>query len=280
MRDAVLVLDMQKRLIDFNPAAREPLPSVSEERLGEDISSVLPNVPALEEVLKDSSLPLTIALERNGRTDHFEITAFPIMSRTRQIGWAAILADVTAQVELVRNLRQYAETDPLTGIANRRRFFSGLEEECERCKRYGTTFSVLILDVDHFKTVNDSYGHPVGDMVLSVVSKRIADCLRASDLLARYGGEEFAVLLPFTGEDGALAVAERIRLEIAHAPVDCDGHSIPVTASIGVACYQDEADSDLLLRDADRALYRAKDAGRNRVEAWLPELGAAVGPGR
>jgi diguanylate cyclase (GGDEF)-like protein len=272
MRDAVLVLDMQKRLIDFNPVARELLPSISEDRLGEDASCLLPSLLALEQVLQEGGAPVTIALERNGRTEHFEIRAFAIRSRSRQIGWAAIVADVTAQVDLVRNLRHYAETDPLTGIGNRRRFFTALEKEFRRCERYGSTFSVLILDLDHFKAINDRYGHPAGDKVLCDVCKRVAQCLRAPDLLTRYGGEEFAILLPLTTVEGAFAVAERIRAAIADAPVEYEEEAIPASASIGVACYDNEVNPDLLLRKADRALYRAKEAGRNRVEAWLPEI--------
>lgn len=272
MRDAVLVLDMQNRLIDFNPAARELLRSVSEHRLGEDVSCLLPDLPALEYVLQQAGSPVTFALEKDGRTEHFEIRAFAIRARTRQIGWAAILADVTARVELVRSLRHYAETDPLTGIGNRRRFFSALEKEFHRCERYGSTFSVLILDLDHFKAINDQYGHPAGDKVLCFVCEQMAHCLRSPDLLTRYGGEEFAVLLPLTSLEGAFAVADRIRAAIADAPVEYEEETIPVSASIGVACYDKEANPDLLLRKADRALYRAKEAGRNRVEAWLPEI--------
>lgn len=276
MRDAVLVLDTQKRLIDFNPAARGLIPSLGDNRLGEDISTVLGTRVSLEAVFAGERRPQRIELDTGEGTHYFELRAFALKSRVRQLGWAAILANVTAQVRLVRKLRHYAETDPLTNISNRRRFFAALEQECTRFLRYHSQFSVFIIDLDHFKRINDRYGHLAGDQVLRAASERIAECLRGADLLSRYGGEEFAVLLPVTSQEGAFAVAERVRQKLRELPVEYDGASIPVSASIGVAsCDNDAAaDSELLLRNADRALYAAKSAGRNRVEVWTATLDA------
>jgi diguanylate cyclase (GGDEF)-like protein len=168
-------------------------------------------------------------------------------------------------------------------VSNRRRFFAALEEECLRSSRYPNVFSVLIMDLDHFKAINDSFGHLAGDYVLRATSERITECLRSADVLGRYGGEEFAVLLPLTGRDGAFAVAERIRETIAAAPVEYEGKSISFTASIGVAfCGEREtANPEAILRNADSALYRAKASGRNRVEVSEEALPAetAIGVG-
>jgi diguanylate cyclase (GGDEF)-like protein len=280
IRDAVLVLDRQQRLIDFNPAALELFPSLGEERLGESISSILPGEVVLEQVFTGST-PQRIEFKVGVDIQYSEVRALPLNSHSRQLGWAVILADVTAQVQLVRKLRRYAETDPLTGVSNRRRFFAAIEEECLRSSRYPNVFSVLIIDLDHFKAINDTWGHLAGDHVLRTASERINECLRSADILGRYGGEEFAVLLPLTGQDGALAVAERIRQTIAATPVEYEGKSISFTASVGVtSCGEREtANPEAMLRNADRALYRAKSAGRNRVEVWDEALPAEAAIG-
>jgi diguanylate cyclase (GGDEF)-like protein len=156
----------------------------------------------------------------------------------------------------------------LTGIANRRRFHQSLEIECLRFSRNRLPLSVLMIDLDYFKDVNDRYGHPTGDVVLKVVAQRLLDSLRKTDLLARYGGEEFAVLLPETREDGARVIAERVRFAVNREPVEVDDVQISISVSVGVASHtvQEIADPDVLLKEADLALYRAKATGRNRVE--------------
>jgi diguanylate cyclase (GGDEF)-like protein len=186
----------------------------------------------------------------------------------RPVGSAVIFADVTNQVRLREELRQNAETDSLTGIANRRRFHQALEIECMRYTRGHSPFSLLLLDLDFFKTVNDRFGHPVGDVVLRRVAQRLHGCLRKTDLLARYGGEEFSVLLPETRADGAGVIAERMRMAVCQAPVEVEGLQIPMTISVGIAGHttDEEVDSPILLKRADLALYRAKALGRNRVE--------------
>ena len=163
-------------------------------------------------------------------------------------------------------MRQLAITDGLTQVANRRHFDERIHEEIDRSQRYGRPLVLLLLDIDHFKKVNDSYGHPAGDAVL----RRVADICRASirtlDLVARFGGEEFAILLPETDIPGALQLAERIREEIAASPVVYGPHTIQVTASLGVAATENgDRDSEQLLKAADEMLYAAKQGGRNQV---------------
>ncbi|MFP5515874.1 MAG: diguanylate cyclase [Alphaproteobacteria bacterium] len=159
-----------------------------------------------------------------------------------------------------------AETDPLCRIPNRRRFMSAAEAELERHRRYERTFSVMILDIDHFKAVNDTHGHKAGDAVLAGTSRIIQKRLRESDTFARIGGEEFAIILPETEASGALVVAEDVRKTVAATPIDLDtGLSVDVTVSIGIACLDKDHTtvSDILSR-ADKALYDAKHGGRNR----------------
>jgi two-component system, cell cycle response regulator len=164
-----------------------------------------------------------------------------------------------------QELQQLASTDPLTGLNNRRSIEPQLESEVSRARRHHAHLSVLIADLDHFKRVNDQYGHVVGDGMLCEVARRIETLLRKEDRAARWGGEEFLVLLPETDLEQAEIVAEKIREAIASRPVAVNGFRIPLTISIGVAAWADDADAESLIRRADKGLYRAKGSGRNRV---------------
>ncbi len=160
-------------------------------------------------------------------------------------------------------IAEQSRTDPLTGLKNRRAFLERLHEEVDRTRRYGSTLSVAMIDVDHFKDYNDAYGHPAGDEAL----KKIADALvaesRASDLVARYGGEEFVVVLTETDVEGASALGERFRRGVENAA----WAGPALTVSVGVSTVSGDATNAVdLVQAADDALYRAKAAGRNRVE--------------
>ena len=173
------------------------------------------------------------------------------------------------QLRNLQELRRLATSDGLTGLANRRAFFERLEAEVSRCRRYPNPLSLALVDVDHFKRVNDRYGHPAGDEVLRRVAQTLRELARETDLVARYGGEEFAMLLPSTDEAGAAALAERVRKGIERMEVTWEGRPIPVAASLGVATLQGEADTgEALVSRADQALYAAKETGRNRVVAF------------
>ena len=163
-----------------------------------------------------------------------------------------------------------AHRDPLTGAENRAALEHALDREVKLARRHQQPLSIITLDLDHFKQVNDGYGHVVGDCVL----KRAAECaqsaIRDSDLLFRYGGEEFLVLLSNTPAQGALHVAGRIRLRLAEHPAHCGEHGLTVTASLGVAELEDGESGIDLIHRADQAMYEAKRAGRNRVIAAGP----------
>ncbi|NNM70017.1 MAG: sensor domain-containing diguanylate cyclase [Gallionella sp.] len=156
-------------------------------------------------------------------------------------------------------------TDPLTRLNNRRALARNLVAEWERAFRYSQPLSLLMLDVDEFKSYNDEFGHPAGDGVLQQLAEIIAREARQPDFVARYGGEEFVIVLPETDSEGALKIAERIRYKIERA----SWPHRPVTISIGQACYGSQADADTLLAQADQALYLAKQAGRNCVMAFI-----------
>ena len=175
-----------------------------------------------------------------------------------------------------RTLSEISARDSLTGLYNRWYVMEKIDSEMNRALRHGSPMSVLMLDLDHFKKVNDSFGHSVGDEVLKVVGQVLRESCRVYDVAGRYGGEEFCVVLPETRVGNTKQVAERIRSRLASTELPVGSSSITVTASIGVAGMDSVSDEGVvsaaaLLDRADRALYAAKHHGRNRVELWLPE---------
>lgn len=156
--------------------------------------------------------------------------------------------------------------DGLTQVNNRRSFDEAIEREISRCRRYGRTLSLVLIDVDHFKRINDTFGHLAGDAVLKEVASAIKKRIRKEDLLARYGGEEFAVLTPEVDQKGALAMAEKVRKVVEKHEFSFDGERIPVTISCGVSTLGKKGDgAEALVQRADEKLYEAKEAGRNQV---------------
>ena len=222
---------------------------------------------------------------RDGNTVYYLSTRFPILDELQHvIGIGIVAMDVTAQHQsiseaeqalcaaeqmnaqlrlAVASLEQLASTDRLTNAWNRRRFEEAVESEIHRFHRYGHPLSLMMLDIDHFKKVNDTYGHQEGDRVLKQVAERIFASIRKSDSLTRWGGEEFIVLTPNTGLAYASILAERIRANIA---IQAVGDVGTVTVSIGVAEYFPTSSSKDWLERADRAMYTAKREGRNRIE--------------
>lgn len=182
-------------------------------------------------------------------------------------GSIASYTDITDRKKMEEELRMLATTDPLTGVNNRRKFLETSERELARCARYNHPLCILMLDADHFKSVNDTHGHDVGDKVLKLLSEICERELRDVDVFGRYGGEEFVATLPETGIDTALEVAERLRTSLAAAEVPVlGGKPLRFTVSIGAAerNKHDKSVHDLLNR-ADAALYQAKESGRNKV---------------
>jgi len=166
-----------------------------------------------------------------------------------------------------------AMIDPLTGISNRRAFLEEGEEHLKRQVNEPRPTAVMLLDLDNFKSINDRYGHAIGDRVLEIFAEVASSCLRRIDLFGRLGGEEFAALLHDTTRERALAVAEQIRSSFAAATRVVEGRPVDGTVSIGVViAYDAVLDLSALLAQADHALYRAKDAGRNRIEIASIEL--------
>jgi diguanylate cyclase (GGDEF)-like protein/PAS domain S-box-containing protein len=190
--------------------------------------------------------------------------------------FATIGRDLSATKRLQQELQLMASTDPLTGLLNRRRFLEQAESEFLRSQRYQHALAVVMLDIDHFKAVNDNHGHFVGDQVLIAMSRAAANLLRSTDILARWGGEEFVILMPETPLTGAVILAERLRKLLACVIVNTAAGSIRFTVSAGITARSglDTGITDVMQR-ADSALYTAKHHGRNRVQALAAE-GSAI----
>jgi diguanylate cyclase (GGDEF)-like protein/PAS domain S-box-containing protein len=183
------------------------------------------------------------------------------------VGMIPTAVEITERKLLEVELQRQAQFDYLTELPNRRSFMDRSVVELSRAQRYDNALSVLMLDIDHFKLINDTYGHQAGDLVLKSLAQIFQEVLRNVDIIGRLGGEEFAAVLPETGIEIATEVAERLRQVISSSEVVLtDGNKIQFTVSIGIAAFIDEnSNIDMLLSEADKALYRAKQSGRNRV---------------
>ena len=202
--------------------------------------------------------------KKNGELFYDEHTITPIRdSRGIITHYVSTTKDITERIQAEERLRELAERDPLTNIYNRRKFFDSLKEGVERAKRYGRPLSLLLFDIDHFKKVNDTYGHDRGDAVLKTLVHIVEKSIRKTDMFARYGGEEFTLFAPETTLQGAMELAEKIRQTVETHSFDEVGR---ITVSIGVSEFKEGDTMDSLVRRADSALYLAKRKGRNRVE--------------
>ncbi len=180
--------------------------------------------------------------------------------------------DRTKELELAnKKLDLISRTDELTGLPNRRDMNETIANEIGRSQRTHKPFSFIFIDIDHFKSINDTYGHACGDVVLKSVAQTVRSLLRKYDVFARYGGEEFLTLLPETDLDGAAVVAERFRKKIERMTVHYGDYTINVTVTLGVAKFDERLGADRSIQQADKALYQGKESGRNQVVIWKPE---------
>ncbi len=205
---------------------------------------------------------------KKGQAVWLDINIVPIRNERNEVAYyAAIERDLTEHKMLQSRLEILASTDALTGLPNRQAIMNKAEKEFARAKRYNRPLSIVMIDIDHFKSINDRYGHSTGDLVLTRVGEICQDALRGSDVIGRVGGEEFVLLLPDTPKESAEHVAERMRLRLADAHIRNNELDLSITASFGVAnlSENDHTLQDMLER-ADEAMYNAKHGGRNQVQ--------------
>jgi diguanylate cyclase (GGDEF)-like protein len=201
--------------------------------------------------------------------DSSEINAYDVADAALVQSFANEAAIAIEKARLFQQVQQLAVTDPLTGLYNRRYFFDVGQKEYRRALRTHRPLSIILLDVDHFKSFNDTYGHLVGDRVLIAMARQCQLAVRELDIVARYGGEEFVIMLPETGIEAACSVAERIREVLAQMTIDIGERAVWVSVSFGVAeADEDCEDLETLFQRADKALYVTKATGRGRISVW------------
>lgn len=278
-RDAVILIDAAGRVSYWNPAAEQMFGHTEAQVMGMDLHELI--VPERDlsraqagfaHFIKSGEGPAlgkTTTLQakrRNGEEFPVDISlsAFRLRDEWNAVG---IVRDATERVRTEERLQQLATTDTLTGICNRRCFEGTMEREVSRAARLSSPLSLIMFDVDRFKRINDTFGHPTGDQVLAQLAGVVGGAIRTIDLFARWGGEEFAILLPGSDLNAGSLLAEKLRSMLGKQPFADVGQ---VTCSFGVAEYAPGDDIDGLIKKADLCLYHAKTSGRNRVEVYTP----------
>jgi diguanylate cyclase (GGDEF)-like protein/PAS domain S-box-containing protein len=276
--DAIITIDDSENIVLFNEAASRIFGYSNEEIIGSSLAKLIPErfrkkhpdyiigfTNAQEASRLMHSRAPTLALRKDGS----EFTAAITISKTRVAHgteMTAIVRDISDETSLIEELIIASRQDALTGLYNRRWFGELLNAEISRCRRFDRSFSLLMLDIDDFKKINDTYGHIVGDRALQAFAQRLTGMLREMDVACRWGGEEFVALLPETSIEGALVVAEKIRSETEMARLKHEGVELGFTVSIGIAHFPSgDGSSDSVIDTVDQRLYSAKKAGKNRV---------------
>ncbi|MBI4967953.1 MAG: diguanylate cyclase [Rhodospirillales bacterium] len=265
-REGIVVTNPAGRVVLVNPAAATLLGKSAERIIADGFDRLIDDPETMAAWLVEGrGHPHTI--EHNGRVLDVEVATIAGPDGA-PVGSTALLRDITEEKRLERELKELSTTDGLTGLGNRRFLDRSLEHEVERARGADADLSIFMFDIDHFKKFNDTHGHDQGDRVLKAVAEMIRQVVRKVDIPCRYGGEEFLVILPSTGEDGAMILADRLRKGIEDMVVD----GLKVTVSIGVASFRElkPESAPRFVEMADAALYAGKKGGRNRVVLAVP----------
>jgi diguanylate cyclase (GGDEF)-like protein len=264
MDEGFLSVAKNGKLLDINPAAKRFFPVLKDLPIGTQLMEV-ENFPA--DLMDPSVNELHLDLSGDGSDEsHFLITRTDLYEGNEQLGISVLFVDNTEAYNITEQLRVLSRHDPLTKLFNRAAFFSDATRDWALALRNETPLAVMMLDIDYFKKVNDTYGHAAGDVVLQGIAKVLTERLRETDVVARYGGEEFVVALSTSFPDGARVVAEDIRTAVERESFYCsESVTVKVTISIGISGLRKNEQFEDILKRADEALYEAKDQGRNRV---------------
>lgn len=289
--DAVITTNMQSEVTYLNPVAEKMTGWSKAEAMGRPILEVFRILN--ESTRKLAANPVDVVLAHNkvcGLANHtlliaksgaeyaIEDSAAPIRDQDGNIlGVVLVFHDVSDARQMAQKMTYLAEHDYLTDLPNRLLLTDRITQAISAAKRRGSKLAILFFDIDHFKRVNDTLGHEVGDQLLKVLSKKLQMCIRASDTLSRQGGDEFVVLLPELTDDAVPAeIAQKILFSVKD-PISIANHELFITASIGIAVYPDDGDNvDVLTRHADAAMYHAKNSGRNNYQFFTKEMSARV----
>ncbi len=276
--DAIVTKTLGGIVLSWNPGAQRIFGYSAADMIGEPITKLIPVERLHEEEMILQRIAdgervehfETVRVHRDGHLVHVSVTISPLRDAAgRIVGASKIARDIGERIRAAQTIWRQANQDTLTGLPNRHAFGQRLGLEAQRAQRDQLAFALLYVDLDHFKSVNDSLGHGAGDALLGAVAERLRSALRASDVLARLGGDEFSVLLPAPAD---ARTARRVGVKLLEAlasPFPIDGHAIHISASIGLAVFpQDAGAPEDLLRCADLAMYEAKHAGRNRTVVY------------
>jgi diguanylate cyclase (GGDEF)-like protein/PAS domain S-box-containing protein len=291
MLDGMVVLDDQQRIIDINPSARKMIKKGAEIKIGDNLSSVLPDLHSSLIGTKNRSNTQVLTFQESSAELRYMDVRFAIIKgiKAGTNCTLLILRDITKrktiedslnqanqelekrieEIQILQHqLREESIRDPLTNLYNRRYLEDSLQREFARAHRDEYPISVIMADIDHFKRVNDTYGHSVGDEVLQQLSQILLTSFRLEDIICRYGGEEFIIVMPSTTVETAFIRTENFRDTLEKTTMEISGQKVQITLSAGVAVYPlDGSSVEDVINAADRALYQAKSAGRNQVVA-------------
>jgi diguanylate cyclase (GGDEF)-like protein len=291
MLDGMIVLDSQQRIIDINPSARSMIKGGDVIKIGDPLSSVLPELCPTAEDLKKRSNTQILSLQRSTEVNRFVDVRMTLISGNKPGANCSllILRDITkrkniedslnkanqelekriTEIQILQNqLKEESIRDPLTRLYNRRYMEDALQREFAHATRDGYPVSIIMADIDHFKKVNDTYGHAAGDEVLEQLSRTFLANFRVEDIVCRYGGEEFLIVMPETTAETAFLRIDNLRQHLESTDLKVTGAAMRITLSAGIAVYPAEGSTiDEVVQKADQAMYQAKKEGRNRVIA-------------
>jgi diguanylate cyclase (GGDEF)-like protein/PAS domain S-box-containing protein len=284
--DAVVAIDSHHNITLFNEGAQRTFGYAPNEILGKHLNLLLPDRFHLQHDLMIDEFGASGKISKGvsqrtrqifgRRKDGSEFAASVFIVKTgagmMKSGFAAVIRDISENKKTEDELLRLAATDPLTGAFNRREFTSLADQESQRANRYNRPLAIMMLDLDHFKKLNDTYGHAAGDKALQRFTTLCCNALRTVDVFGRWGGEEFVTLLPETDAEGAVIIAERLRKIVSQSILVYNNQKIVLTTSIGIAQYRSgELTVEGPLSRADSAVYDAKKAGRNRISVYRNE---------